>query len=148
MIKYVINDIDPKEYIYLREMVNFHSFSLEQAERALKNSLRVIVAKDEDKCVGMGRIVGDGAVICYLQDIIVDPDYHGNKIGETVIRDLLNYIYEITVPETTMMIGLMSVHGTEGFYNKMGFIQRPSGRFGNGFSRYIRKDKDGTIHEG
>ena len=69
MIKYVINDIEPKEYIHLRERVNFHSFSLEQAEKALKNSLRVIVAKDEDKCVGMGRIVGDGAVICYLQDL-------------------------------------------------------------------------------
>ena len=26
MIKYVINDIDPKEYIYLRERANFHSF--------------------------------------------------------------------------------------------------------------------------
>lgn len=147
MIKYVIDEINPEEYIRLRERVNFHSFNLEQAKKALDHSLRIVVAVDDDKYVGMGRVVGDGAVICYLQDIIIDPDYHGRKIGDTIVKMLLNYIYEITIPNTIMMIGLMSVSGTEGFYKKMGFIERPNGKFGNGFSRYIEKDGDGIIHE-
>ena len=38
--------------------------------KALKNSLYVVAAYADDRIVGMGRIVGDGAVICYIQDII------------------------------------------------------------------------------
>ena len=147
MIRYVIDEINPEDYIRLRKRVGFHSFNPEQAKKALDHSLRIIVAMDGNNYVGMGRVVGDGAVICYLQDIIVDPEYHGRKIGDTIVKMLLNYIYEITIPDTIMMIGLMSVSGTEGFYKKMGFIERPNDRFGSGFSLYIEKDGDGIIHE-
>jgi len=33
----------------------------------------------------MGRIVGDGVTICYIQDVIVLPEYQGKGIGKAII---------------------------------------------------------------
>ncbi|MFR4337011.1 MAG: hypothetical protein ACLT33_02075 [Lachnospira pectinoschiza] len=33
---------------------------------------------DDDKPIGMGRVVGDKAVINYIQDLIVIPEYQGS----------------------------------------------------------------------
>ncbi len=38
-----------------------------QAQRALDNSVKVFTVYDDDKPIGMGRVVGDMAVISYIQ---------------------------------------------------------------------------------
>lgn len=57
---------------------------IEQVEQALKNDLLDIVAIVNDYVVGMGRLVGDGAMYWYLQEIIVLPEYQGNGIGTSI----------------------------------------------------------------
>ena len=42
-----------------------------QAQEALNNSVKVFTVFDDDKPIGMGRVVGDKAVISYIQDLIV-----------------------------------------------------------------------------
>lgn len=38
---------------------------------AMKSSLKVIAAWDNEKLVGLVRVVGDGKTIIYIQDILV-----------------------------------------------------------------------------
>ena len=98
-----------------------------------------MVAYDGDKPIGMGRIVGDGAVIWYIQDLIVIPEYQGQGIGQMIIESLINYVEEIQLPGTRIMLDLMCAVGRENFYKKFGFIARPTDKLGPGMIKYIDK---------
>lgn len=139
MITYVEDKLELEEYFKLRRDVGFHPLSEKQGELALKNALKVVVAYDGEKIAGMGRLVGDGVVICYIQDIMIRQEYQGMGIGREIIKRLVEYTGEITLPGTKMMLGLMSKKGSESFYEKCGFIKRPNDRLGNGFTMYIEK---------
>ena len=49
--------------------------NFEVAEISLQNSIYCITVKDNNQIIGMGRIVGDGAIYFYIQDIVVHPEY-------------------------------------------------------------------------
>jgi ribosomal protein S18 acetylase RimI-like enzyme len=111
----------------------------QQAKKALDNSIEVLTAYDDDKPVGMGRIVGDGAVISYIQDLIVIPEYQKNAIGSELVDRLISYVENMTQPDTRMMLCLMCAKGRENFYQKHGFIARPTDNLGPGMIQYIQK---------
>ena len=89
------NQLDVNTYLDLRSKVGWKPLTKEQATMAIKNSLLTVVAYDKDAPIGMGRIVGDGAVICYIQDLIVVPEYQGQGIGQAIIDSLIDYVKEI-----------------------------------------------------
>lgn len=53
------------------------------------NSLCVLGAYDEEKLVGIIRVVGDGHSIIYIQDILILPEYQHQKIGTNLIIAIL-----------------------------------------------------------
>ena len=75
------NLIDVDKYLKIRGKVKWKQLTKEQAKKALENSLYTVVAYENGKPVGMGRVVGDRAVICYVQDLIVIPEYQVSCIG-------------------------------------------------------------------
>jgi GNAT superfamily N-acetyltransferase len=139
MIKLIENDINVDEYLKLRAKVNWKELSENQAGLALKNSLFTVKAYDDEKdqIVGMGRIVGDGAVICYIQDLIVIPEAQGKHIGSSIIERLKAFVESLREEDTTMMLCLMCAKGREQFYIKHGFTARPTGNLGPGMITYL-----------
>lgn len=138
MIKLVENQITIEEYMYLRDKVNWKKLSMNQSESALKHSLFVVKAVDSNgDVIGMGRIVGDGAVICYIQDLIVIPEAQGKRVGSMLIDRLIEYVKSIKEEGTTMMLCLMCAKGREPFYEKHNFISRPTDSLGPGMIQYI-----------
>ncbi len=138
MIKLIENSISVEEYFYLRDKVNWKRLTQRQAELALKNCLFNVKAVDENgNVVGMGRIVGDGAVISYIQDLIVVPEAQGKKTGSLIIQRLIDYVKSIREEGSTMMLCLMCAKGREPFYVKHGFMQRPNDNLGPGMIQYI-----------
>jgi GNAT superfamily N-acetyltransferase len=85
----------------------------------------------------MGRIVGDGAVICYIQDLIVIPEVQGQHIGSQIIERLKEYVENLRADGTTMMLCLMCAKGREKFYLKHGFTARPTDNLGPGMITYL-----------
>lgn len=100
---------------------------MEQADKAINNSLFNVVAKINGQIVGMGRLVGDGVMYWYLQEIIVLPEYQGKGIGKSIVIRLLEHIRETMQPGTQVSVGLTAVHGKEPFYEKLGFSLTNSG---------------------
>lgn len=140
MIQYRENALTVPEYLGLRAAVGWKKLSERQARLALKNCLYCVSAYDETgKLVGMGRIVGDGAVVCYIQDLIVIPSCHGRGIGSELIRHLAAFVTSRTGEDEEMMLDLMCAKGRETFYEKNGFTARPTPSLGPGMIRYIRK---------
>lgn len=89
MITLIENDISLEEYLTLREKVGWKKLTDKQAAHALANCLYKVKAVDADgQVVGMGRVVGDGAVVCYIQDLIVIPQVQAQGIGSQIIQKL------------------------------------------------------------
>lgn len=135
------NQLDVNTYLSLRRSVQWRPLTKEQAEKALKGSLLTVTVHDDNgQAVGMGRLVGDGAVICYIQDLIVLPSYQGKKAGQLIMERLIAYVRDIQLPHTQMMLDLMCAKGREDFYKKYGFISRPTDNLGPGMIHYIDKE--------
>ena len=126
-------------YLYLREQVGWRELTREQAQMALNHSAKIFTVYDEEKPIGMGRVVSDMAVVSYIQDLIVIPEYQSLRIGSMLIDHIIDYVESITIPGSRMMLDLMCAKGREGFYKKHGFIARPNDDLGPGMIQYIQK---------
>lgn len=132
------NSVNLEDYLAIRSKVGWLKLQRGQAEMALKNSLFVVGAYDGDRLVGMGRIVGDGAVICYVQDLIVIPEYQSQGVGSMLLDELIQYVDSIRIPDSQMMLCLMCAKGREIFYEKHGFVARPTTELGPGMIQYLK----------
>ena len=137
MVQLVEDRLDIDTYLNLRKAVNFKPLTRDQAKRALDHSLYIITAIKDGKAVGMGRIVGDGSVICYVQDLIILPEVQGQGIGSLILETLKDFVMKIGFPGTTMMFCLMCAKGRESFYEKHGFTARPTKDLGPGMITYL-----------
>lgn len=138
MITLKENTINTDIYMDLRSSVNWKKLSVIQADKALKASLITICAYDNDIPVGMGRIVGDGVVIDYIQDLIVRPEYQHSGVGRMIIERLIEYVKCNKLEDTEIMLCLMCAKGREEFYRKFNFISRPTDNLGPGMIQYIK----------
>lgn len=140
-ISYKYNSINLDDYLELRNHVNKTPVTREIADEIMKNSICTVTAFDEEsKTVGFGRLVGDGVVICYIQDLMVHTGCRYRNIGKGVLEQLESYVKSITRPGVTMMLALMSTPMAEQFYEKHGFTKRPTENYGSGFFKLISGD--------
>lgn len=115
------NELTAKDFIRLKVATEFRDRPIEQVEKALENNLFDVIAVCNDEVIGMGRLVGDGVMYWYLQEIIVLPEFQGKGIGTRIVDRLLEYIKDNTTPGTFVSIGLTAATGKDTFYEKFGF---------------------------
>ena len=84
--------------------------------KALMNSSRVISAWYGDRLVGLIRVMGDSELVCFINYVLVHPDYHGRGFAghllEMVKAAYKSYLY------INVMIGDSK---NVAFYEKHGF---------------------------
>ena len=84
--------------------------------KALMNSSRVISAWDGNRLVGLIRVMDDSELVCFINYVLVHPDYHGQGIAgrllEMVKEAYKSYLY------VNVMIGDSK---NASFYEKHGF---------------------------
>jgi ribosomal protein S18 acetylase RimI-like enzyme len=111
-----------EEYLKLRALVGWRQTDMSATEKALSNSLFSVVATERDTVIGFGRIVGDGGLYFYIQDLIVHPDVQSKGVGNALMKELMDYIYTNAKPGS--FIGLMAAKGLEKYYRAFGFVAR------------------------
>ena len=141
MIRIVEDVKDVNIYLGLRDKVGWIKLTKAQAQEALNNSVKVFTVFNDNKPIGMGRVVGDKAVISYIQDLIVIPEYQGKHIGSELIEHIIAYVKSITMEDSRMMLCLMCAKGREIFYEKHNFIARPTEALGPGMIQYIYSEQ-------
>ena len=67
--------ITTDEFLEMVESVGWKTYSKEQVEKALNNTMYMIKATVDDKLAGIGRVVGDNSIVCILTDICVKPEF-------------------------------------------------------------------------
>ena len=120
-ISLVDNILQAEDFIRLRIDTGFAEIPVEHARKALQNGLINVSAIYNDELVGMGRLVGDGAMYWYLQEIIVVPKYQRKGIGTMIVNHLVDYAKANSITGKFTTIGGVSAKGKEPFYEKMGF---------------------------
>ncbi|MGI5900571.1 MAG: GNAT family N-acetyltransferase [Christensenellales bacterium] len=133
------NDLTAADLQRLRKLMGWHAPSGALVEKAVANSLFTVTACWSGQVIAIGRLVGDGALIWYLQDIIVDPRFHGRGIGRMIIERLLRFVNESIDEGESASVALMAAKGKEGFYEKLGFKQRPDDTHGPGMYMILQK---------
>jgi ribosomal protein S18 acetylase RimI-like enzyme len=124
-----------EEFIALRYKIGWGETDFEMAKNSLVNSLFHVVIRDQSSIIGMGRVVGDGSMYFYIQDLVVDPDYQQQGIGRTLMTEIERYLSDVAKKGST--IGLLAAKGKESFYSHYGFTSRPSDSLGNGMCKFI-----------
>jgi len=125
------------DYNMFRSGEGWGHISQARAVKAIENALYWVSLYDGDPrdktptLVGFGRIIGDGALNYYIQDLIVHPAYRGRGAGSQLMQALMRWL-QIYAKGAT--VGLMSVAGAEDFYAHYGFKSRPIGRLGAGMT--------------
>ena len=88
-------------------------------KNAIHNSLKVWTAWDEDKLVGLGRVVGDDYTIIYIQDILILEDYQNKGIGSKLLKIILEQYKSIR--QVVLMTD--NTEKTIKFYEKNGMVK-------------------------
>ena len=123
-MNYIERRISVDEYLKLRNSVGWRDTAIEKTKIALKNSIYSIVVEENKSVLGMGRIVGDGGIYFYIQDVIVIPEKQKMGIGTKIMEHLMEYIQQVAEPDS--FIALMSAKGRSQFYKRFGFSERES----------------------
>lgn len=123
-----IRKLNVDEYQILRGTTDWFTIEDKVVEKSLENDLFSVCVFDNETLVGMGRIVGDGAIYFYIQDIIVIPGYQGRGIGRLIMNEIETYLDENAYNNS--FIGLMAADDVQKFYHKFGYAERAETRPG------------------
>ena len=137
-MEYRENSLNYEDYCALRKSVDWLLFADVQMKRAVDNSLYTITAVEDDRTVGMGRMIGDGMYFL-IADIVVCPEFQKRGIGTNIINMLLKYVEDNTPAGGRSSIQLIAEKGKEPFYEKLGFKLIPHEFCGSGMRKVIRK---------
>lgn len=86
---------------------------------AIKNSLKVWTLWDGEKLIGLARTIGDGATICYLQDILILKTYQGRGLGAGLLKEIMKENEKIR----QFVLLTDDSEKTKGFYKKLGLTE-------------------------
>ena len=135
MIKYLNQNPKPNEYLLLRDLVGWGQMPYDVIERALDKNLYAVCAFNESgEIVGSARIVGDGGLCFYIQDVMVHPQFQKQRIGTGLLEKVMEYLKE-NAPYNSY-VGLMAAKDLEHFYRKFGFQARPNEFMGPGMIQF------------
>ena len=113
------------EYKKLRGLVGWWETDENATEMALKNSLFSVVAVEDGAAIGFGRIIGDGGLYFYIQDLIIHPEFQNKGFGKSLMKELMDYI--TSNAKSGAFVGLMAAKGLEKYYEPFGFKARDEG---------------------
>jgi predicted GNAT family N-acyltransferase len=119
-----------EEYSYLRELAGWGVPEKEASAISIEKALFSVCIERQNEIVGLGRIVGDGVLYFYVQDIIVKPEYRGCGYSGLIMDEIVKFLKKKA--KKGSFIGLFAVKGVEGLYEKYGFIKRPDANVGAG----------------
>ena len=132
MIKIKENNKNVDEFNLLYDSVGWGTYDNEVTKKALDNTFYSISVYDDNRIIGYGRLIGDTICFLYIQDIMVKPEYQGNKIGTLVMNKLLEKINQIKKENPDLRVYLGASKNREKFYEKFGFVKRIDADLGYG----------------
>ena len=87
----------------------------ERLYKALMNSSTVLTAWDDEKLVGLRRVLDDTEMLAQIHSVLVHPDYQGKGIAgkmlEYIKEKYKNFLYLEAMPEDRKNVSFYEKHG-------------------------------------
>jgi GNAT superfamily N-acetyltransferase len=112
-----------KEYQVLRRSTGWAMQPDQAVRQGLDKTLYSVCALASGRVVGCARVVGDGALYFYVQDLIVLREHQGRGIGRMMMDKVMAWLDRNAGPDA--FVGLMAAKGYSPFYDRYGFQPRP-----------------------
>ncbi len=85
--------------------------------RIVSGSHLFVIATIGDEIIGMGRAISDAVSDAYIQDVTVENESRGKRIGSTLVERLIAALKRDGIE----WIGLIAEKGSRRFYETLGF---------------------------
>lgn len=122
-MNFVIKEYGPyreEEILALYRQVGWTNYTAhpDMLKNAYANSLRILGAYENERLLGIIRVVGDGHSAILIQDLLVLPEYQQQGIGTALLKQVLKdyaHVYQKHV---------LTEHTekTVQFYKSLGFV--------------------------
>jgi GNAT superfamily N-acetyltransferase len=113
----ISKEIEAEKIDDLQASIGWQKRGNKKWKESLAKSFFVYSVWDNDKLIGMGRILEDGTM-CMFYDIMVHKDYQGKGIGKMIVKNLVNQIKNKDYHSINLF---MDNELLELFYGKFGF---------------------------
>lgn len=123
------------EYRRLREAAGLTPRSREAAEAGLPRTCHAVVVEHAGAAVGMGRVVGDGALCFAMVDVAVEPVHQGRGLGGRIVGALMEALARGLPAEA--YVSLIADGEAHRLYARYGF--EPTAPASIGMARWLRR---------
>ena len=96
--------------------------SLDGIKVMLENTDYVFSALDDRRLIGFARVLTDRIYRATLWDVVVLPDYQGQRVGETLIKTILSHPVLSRVQKFWL-----NTRDKQPFYERFGFVRSDQG---------------------
>lgn len=86
-------------------------------ERGFQNSLLVLAAYEDGELIGLIRVVGDGATVVFVQDLLVAPQKQRQGVGTALLKAVLDRYSNVR----QLLLTTDNTPKTIAFYKSLGF---------------------------
>ncbi len=93
--------------------------SMPALEQGYKNSLLVLAAYENEELLGIARVVGDGATVILVQDLLVSPKKQRQGIGTALLKVVLDRYANVR----QIQLVTDNTPKTVAFYRSLGFLE-------------------------
>lgn len=118
--KFDTENVDWELVREILQIVNMANYTAAIHKNAFVNSRTTVFAYDNDKLIGFGRALSDGAYQAALYDLAILPEYQGKGIGKKILHFLMEH-------NATCNFILYASIGKEPFYEKEKYRKMKTG---------------------
>ncbi len=123
------------EFMCLRSKVGWVNPEPKVVKKSLDNSIFHVSVFSDSNLVGFGRVVGDGAMYFYIQDVAVDPSYQKRGLGKLIMNEIELFIVNAAASGAT--VALLASTGKEKFYTQFGYVARTGNPLGLSMCKFV-----------
>lgn len=125
-----------EEFNDLTNSVGWGTEPEQVVKNALAHTLYAVCAYDGERIIGHARLIGDGALFAYVQDVMVRPEAQKQGVGKKLMQCVVNRIDEMKKESPNLRAYLGASVGKEAFYRQFGVEVRRDAGLGEGMVRF------------
>ncbi|MDE7385064.1 MAG: GNAT family N-acetyltransferase [Anaeroplasmataceae bacterium] len=114
------NTITVENVNSIRAAVGFRRIHPDQLQASIAGSAFIIAAYDQDKAVGMARLIWDGGYVALIQDILVVPQYQMQGIEKECITLIFAFLNSKLKPGWGIQVDVKAWNNQE-LFESLGF---------------------------
>ena len=105
----------------IRKSMGWRQDNPEQLQSSIIGSTLIVAAYDNEKVIGVARLIWDGGGSANIAGVLVTPEYCNLGIEEKIIEEILDYLRKQLKPGYGIQVDIRAFGYQESLYENIGF---------------------------